>query len=170
MLHDFVEIAKVGSTYKLDGDLNLYPLANSIENLLRYGAWYIKLPGSSSWQLLEDESVYKRADGKVYIKLAGIDDINAAKQYVNALIGVPKSVLPQLADDEVYFVDIIGCDVVNQKDESFGRVIDVIETGANEVLICKKDKSESLIPYVKQYILNEDIKNKKIVVDWEYDY
>lgn len=169
MSQDFVEIAKVGATYKLDGELNLYPLANSIETLLSYGDWYIQLPVNNVWQPLKGESVLRRA-GKLYIKLANINDAEIAKKYVNALIGVPKEALPELSNDETYFKDLIGCAVVNSSSDSFGEIIDIIETGANEVLVCKKESSEFLIPYVKQHILSEDLDSKKIVVDWEYDY
>ncbi|MED7818800.1 MULTISPECIES: ribosome maturation factor RimM [unclassified Francisella] len=169
MSQDFIEIAKIGSTYKLSGELNLYPLASSIETLLSYGDWYIQLSGNNVWQLLKDESVLRRAD-KVYIKLANVDDANVAKKYVNGLIGVPKEALPKLDNDETYFKDLIGCIVVNSNDDSFGEIVDIIETGSNEVLVCKKESDEYLIPYVKQYIISEDLDSKKIVVDWEYDY
>lgn len=169
MSQDFVEIAKIGSTYKLDGELNLYPLANSIETLLSYGDWYIQLPANNVWQPLKGESVLRRAD-KLYIKLANINDAEIAKKYVNALIGVPKEALPKLDNGEAYFKDLIGCSVVNTNNDSFGEIVDLIETGANEVLVCKKESSEYLIPYVKQYIISEDLDSKKIVVDWEYDY
>ncbi|ASG67222.1 ribosome maturation factor RimM [Francisella halioticida] len=169
MSQDFVEIAKIGSTYKLDGELNLYPLANSIETLLSYGDWYIQLPANDIWQLLKDENVLRRA-GKLYIRLANIDDAEIAKKYVNALIGIPKEALPELSNGETYFKDLIGCSVVNTNNDSFGEIIDIIETGANEVLVCKKESSEYLIPYVNQYIINEDLSSKKIVVDWQYDY
>lgn len=169
MSQNFVEIAKVGATYKLDGELNLYPLASPIETLLSYGDWYIQLPATNLWQQLKGESVLKRAD-KVYIKLANINDAETAKKYVNSMIGVPKQSLPKLAEDEVYFKDLIGCNVKNTNNDSFGIVVDIIETGANEVLVCKKESSEYLIPYIKQYIISEDLDSKKIVVDWEYDY
>ena len=169
MSQNFVEIAKIGATYKLDGELNLYSLANSIETLLSYGDWYIQLPATNVWQQLKGESVLKRAD-KIYIKLANINDAETAKRYVNSLIGVPKQALPELAEDEAYFKDLIGCSVKNTNNDSFGVVVDIIETGANEVLVCKEDGSEYLIPYVKQYIVSEDLNLKKIVVDWEYDY
>ncbi|MDE4940862.1 ribosome maturation factor RimM, partial [Francisella tularensis subsp. holarctica] len=69
MTQDFVEIAKMGATYNLNGQLNIYPLANSIETLLSYGDWYIQIPATNVWQQLNGEIVLKRAD-KVYIKLA----------------------------------------------------------------------------------------------------
>ncbi len=169
MSQDFVEIAKIGATYKLDGELNLYPLASSIETLLSYGDWYIQLPANSVWQPLKNESVLRRAD-KLYIKLANVNDAETAKKYVNSLIGVPKEALPKVGNDEAYFTDLIGCAVVNTTNDSFGKVVGIIETGANEVLVCKKDSDEYLIPYAKQYIVSEDLDSKKIVVDWEYDY
>ncbi|OEZ33002.1 16S rRNA-processing protein RimM [Francisella endosymbiont of Amblyomma maculatum] len=169
MSQNFVEIAKIGATYKFDGELNLYPLANSIETLLSYGDWYIQLPATNVWQHLKCESVLKRAN-KIYIKLANINDAETAKRYVNSLIGVPQLALPELAEDETYFKDLIGCSVKNTNNDSFGVIVDIIETGANEVLVCKEDGSEYLIPYVKQYIVSEDLNLKKIVVDWEYGY
>lgn len=169
MSTEFVEIAQIGATYKLDGELNLYPLANSIETLLSYGSWYIQHPDSKDWQLLKDENIYRRAN-KIYIKLAGVDNANIAKKYVNTLLGVPKKVLPQLKDNEIYFADLIGCEVFNQDNKSFGKVIDIVETGSNEVLVCSENDNEYLIPYVRQYIVNEDTSSKKIIVDWEFDY
>lgn len=169
MSQDFVEIAKIGATYKLEGELSLYPLANPIETLLNYGSWYIQLPANNIWQPLKGESVLRRGE-KLYIKLANVDNAEVAKKYVNALIGVPKEALPKADKDEAYFKDLIGCSVVNTKNDSFGEVIDIIETGANEVLVCKKESSEYLIPYVKRYIVSENLDSKKIVVDWEYDY
>ncbi|MGQ4005025.1 ribosome maturation factor RimM [Francisellaceae bacterium CB300] len=173
MSKEFVEIARIGATYKLDGELNLYPLASSIETLLSYGSWYIQLPslekGSKDWQILKDENVYRRAN-KTYIKIAGVNDTNIAKKYVNALIGVPKSALPELDGGETYFADIIGCEVINQDNRSFGKVIDIIETGSNEVLVCSDGKNEYLVPYVQLYIVDENIESKKIIVDWEFDY
>lgn len=169
MTEEFVEIARIGATYKLDGELNLYPIANSIETLLGYGDWYIQLANSQDWQKLSDENIFRRAD-KIYIKLANINNANIAKKFVNAMVGVPKSALPELSNDEAYYKDIIGCSIANQAGESFGRVTDVIDTGSNQVLICQFDKNEYLIPYIKQYILSEDLAGKMIIVDWEKDY
>jgi len=169
MSKEFVEIARIGTTYNIYGELNLYPLSNSIETLLSYSNWYIKVPNSKDWLILKDENVYRRAN-KIYIKIVGIDDSSIAKKYINSSIGIPKSALPKLDSGETYFSDIIGCEVLSQYEKSFGEVIDIIETGSNEVLVCSSGGDEYLIPYVKQYIIDENIDSKKIVVDWGFDY
>jgi 16S rRNA processing protein RimM len=38
------------------------------------------------------------------------------------------------------------------------------------VLMCSNGDDEYLIPYVQQYIIDESIDSKKIIVDWEFDY
>ncbi|MFC4893059.1 ribosome maturation factor RimM [Pseudofrancisella aestuarii] len=169
MSKNFVEIARIGSTYGLGGELRLYPFANDIEAILSYGKWYLNFQNDMSWDELQGEHVFRRGN-KIYIKLAGIDDINDAKKFTNALIGVPREALPKLKEDETYWTDLIGMKVYNKSKDSFGSVIDIMETGYNDVLICKKSEDEYLIPYINNYILDVDLENKKIIVDWEYDY
>lgn len=165
----FIKIAKIGSTHGLKGDMNLYSLANPVEELVKYGQWHIRLKPNSDWMELKNEKIFKRAK-KFYIHLDGVDYIDDAKAYVNAMIGVPEDALPDLAEDEHYWKDIIGLEVVNSKNDSFGVVKDILETGYNDVLVCKKGKEEYLIPYVKKHVLDLSLSEKQILVDWEYDY
>jgi 16S rRNA processing protein RimM len=169
MSNNFIEIAKIGSTYGLDGELRLFPISSSIETILSYGQWYIKLVSDGQWQALNDENVYRRSN-KVYIKLDGVDNVNSAQKFINALISVPSDKLPLLNNGEIYWKDLIGMSVSNNDGDSFGCVVNIMETGYNDVLVCRKDKEEYLIPYIKDYVLEENLESKKILVDWQYDY
>ena len=171
MSKKFVEVAKIGSTYGVTGELKLYPLASSIEQIISYGTWYIKSPVAKDYEILQNEHIFRKGH-KVYIKLENVNDINTARKYVNSLIAVERQSLPSLQEDEIYWTDLIGLAVKNDKQQSFGIVKDIIETGYNDVLVCEcKDKKEEyLIPYVKQYVLDINLNEKNILVDWEYDY
>jgi 16S rRNA processing protein RimM len=64
--------------------------------------------------------------------------------------------------------------VVTDKGYDLGQVSDIMETGANDVLVVKanlKDgfgKKERLIPYlIDQVILSVSTENKQICVDWD---
>ena len=64
--------------------------------------------------------------------------------------------------------------VVTDKGYDLGQVSDIMETGANDVLVVKanlKDgfgKKERLIPYLMdQVILSISTENKQICVDWD---
>ena len=80
-----------------------------------------------------------------------------------------KESLPKLNKDQYYWNDLIGFEVLNLKNTSFGIVDTFIETGANDVIVLKGDK-ERLIPYTPETVLKVDVGGKKIIVDWDEDF
>ncbi len=166
---EMIVIAKVGATYRLKGELKLYVLSDSIETALSYGQWYIKKASDRTWAVLTGESVSRIGD-KIIIQFADANVKEIAAKYTNALIAVPRSVLKETADDEYYWVDLIGMQVVNKEGQSFGKVDDILDTGANEVLCCKHKDQSYLIPFVNDYVIEVNKDQKLITVDWQYDY
>ena len=83
---------------------------------------------------------------------------NWAYYYDEAYDGV---LLGDLEEDEVDFHDLMECDVYDEDDNFIGKVEEVLETGANAVLRVNK---KILIPFVKAFIKESDIENKKIVI------
>ena len=56
-------------------------------------------------------------------------------------------------------------DVYEENDKKLGTLVDVIETGSNDVYTIKcEDGTELLLPAIKQCILDVDIKNRKMIV------
>jgi 16S rRNA processing protein RimM len=126
------------------------------------------------WEKLVGEEVYKVGD-KSLIKFPKFNTPEEASVYINSEIGVPRSALPTLGTDEYYWNDLIGMSVLNQDNFLFGVVSEVIDTGANEVLIVSEREShkkpiEILIPFIKEYILDISYNKKQIIVDWDESY
>jgi 16S rRNA processing protein RimM len=72
----------------------------------------------------------------------------------------------------LFWVDIIGLEVVNEEGEKLGRVESLFETGETSVLVVSggKDAKERLIPFVPDYVLAVDREAGRITVDWKADY
>lgn len=165
-------IAKVGSTYRLKGKLKLYFLVDSIEYVLSYDKWYIKKPSDTYWLELSNSSVSQR-NNKFFICFSDANTKEAASKYINSLLAITRSALQDIEDiDEFYCSDLIGMQVKNKEGEIFGQVQNIIDTGANEVLYCKREKALSpyLIPFVKDHVIEVDKCLKLIIVDWKHDY
>ena len=78
--------------------------------------------------------------------------------------------MPTLQPGEYFWNDLIGLQVQNLEGEDFGRVDHLLETGANDVLVVKGER-ERLIPFVmKQVIVEIDLEQGRIRVDWDKDY
>lgn len=69
----------------------------------------------------------------------------------------------ELQEHEYYYSDIIGCTVFDEEDTPIGRIINIFETGANDVWVVKGDK-EYLIPYIADVVKNVDIEHKKVII------
>ena len=71
----------------------------------------------------------------------------------------------KLRKDEYFIADMIGLTVFTDDGEEFGKLKDVLETGANDVYIIDSLKhGEVLVPAIKQCILDVDIENGKMVI------
>ena len=168
-MQKMVSIAKIGAPYGLSGELNLYILSASTEDALSYKPWYIQKPDNQQWLVLDNESV-SRLGTKLLIHFDGADTKEQASLFTNAIIAVPRATLKPTEKDEFYWVDLMGLEVINQNGDAFGYVDYILDTGANQVLCCKKNKQEFLIPFIKNYVILVDRSQKKIIVDWQYDY
>ena len=84
--------------------------------------------------------------------------------------GAPREALPAPAQDEYYWADLVGLDVVNLQDQPLGRVKSLIETGANEVLVVADGERERLLPFVEQVVRKVDVTAKLVRVDWDSDW
>ena len=104
-------------------------------------------------------------------KLSGVEDRDQAFALRGVDVAVLRNDFPALRSvDEYYWVDLIGLNVVNQDKIKLGVVESLMETGANDVLVVKSDEEQRLIPFIAQYVLNVDLVNKQIIVDWGLDY
>jgi len=77
--------------------------------------------------------------------------------------------LPAAADNEYCWSDLIGLEVINVQDEVLGKVTELLETGANDVLVVEGER-ERLLPFIAQVILQVDLEAGRINVDWGTDY
>lgn len=92
----------------------------------------------------------------VYIKLFEINNIEDAQKLKDSIIKIPESLALPLDENEYYLQDLYGLDVY-EEENFLGKITDIIQTGANDIYVVN---NKILIPAVKQYILNIDIKNK----------
>ena len=85
------------------------------------------------------------------------------------MLTVPRETLPPAPENEYYWSDLIGLDVINTKGVAFGKVKELLESGAHDVLVVSGDR-ERLIPFVGQIVKKVDLAAGTLEVDWEADY
>ena len=73
-------------------------------------------------------------------------------------------------DDEYYWHDLIGCDVLNEQEQTFGKVTALMETGAHDVLQVAENGRTLFIPFVEPYVVDVQLDRRRIVVMWQLDW
>lgn len=164
---NWVIIGRFGRPHGIKGFIKIHSFTDPADNILRYTDWHVFF--KNQWQPIKlsglevhNKTIVTRVDG--YTERESVADLT------NADIAVAKEQLAELEPGEYYWHQLIGMQVKNQKGESFGRVIEVMPTGANDVLVVQGEKKH-LIPYLLgQFIIDINLDQQLIVVDWELDF
>ncbi len=56
--------------------------------------------------------------------------------------------------------------IINKENIVLGKISNLMETGANDVLMIKGEHGQILIPFVSNYIESVDTDSKTIIADW----
>lgn len=154
------------------GWIKVAPYTETIDGLLKYPTWWLR-EKDNTWQETTLSNGYVNGD-VLTVKLHHCTDRNEAMQLKGVQIAIPRDRLPPLSgngDDGYYWIDLIGATVVNLQHEELGKVIGMLETGANDVLRVKKTaEKERLIPFIDPVIIKVDLASRQITVDWGTDY
>ncbi len=185
---DAVEVGRIGEAWGVKGWFRVQAFASDPQALFSSKRWYLKAPpaaavkrpgGSAAMAnlpaLLKIIEAKTHGDG-IVAHAQDIDDRRAAEALRGAIIHVSRTSFPTADDNEYYWVDLIGLDVVNRQGEALGSVIGLIETGPQAVLrvapagapVAPAD--ETLIPFVDAYIDSVNLGERRITVDWSSGY
>lgn len=183
---DMVVMGRIVAPYGVFGWLKIVPDTEAFDGLFDYDTWW--LGKGDDWRELIVETAKVHNDVLV-VKFKGIDDRDAALACKGKQIAVPRDQLPEAEDNEYYWSDLIGVRVKNKQDVDFGLIVDVFETGANDVIAVRADPAkpeiatetsakiavkekphERLLPFTADVVLEVDVKAKTMQVDWDADF
>jgi len=101
---------------------------------------------------------------------ARLSNVNT-KEQADALKGVrlyaPREALPDLPDEEYYHADLIGMIVLDTGGKELGKVSDVMNHGADDLLEVrgKGIKDDALIPFTREIVPTVDMASGRIIID-----
>ena len=98
------------------------------------------------------------------VKFFEISDRNEIEKLKNINFYISRDILPNLSNNENYFIDFINCNLVDQNDNNIGIVKDIIPINNNDILIINSAKGERMIPFAKDLILFFDKSKKKLAM------
>ncbi|MCD7799829.1 MAG: ribosome maturation factor RimM [Ruminococcus sp.] len=161
MKKQFLEIGKIVNVHGLKGEVKVYPWCDSPEFLCEFETLYTHQ--GKNIITVEKSRVQKNM---VIMKINGIDTIEQAQTIKNMVIYMNRDDV-ELTEGSYFIQDLIGLEVYDADTNAFyGTLIDVLETGANDVYTIQNEElhKEYLIPAIPDVVISIDIENNKMTI------
>lgn len=159
-------MGRIVGAFGVQGWLKVKAFSAEPQALGSFGRWIVRV--GDGWQEMALEDFALHAKGPVG-KLAGCDDRAGAERLRGSDVAVPRAELGEALPGEIYRVDLVGLEVVDEEGERIGRVEGFFETGGSSVMVVQGGRAR-MIPFVDAYVKSVDREAGRITVDWKADY
>ena len=106
-----------------------------------------------------------RPDGNFcYVLLDGIADRNAAEELRNSAVWADKESI-EIPQNRYFVEDLLDFVVTLQSGKNVGRISDVLQYGAADVIVCADGSKTISFPFLNDVVNSVDIRCKRMVVD-----
>ena len=164
---NWVGMGYIKGAFGVKGWVKVQASTEYADSLLDYPTW--RLVKGKDVQIVEVESG-KVAGDELQVKFTQINDRDAAALMRGYTIEVSRDEFAETEEDEFYWADLVGMQVVNRANIALGEVAKLMETGAHDVLIVRGEHGEKLIPFVSHFVDDVNKETRVITVDWGLDY
>ncbi|WP_044934282.1 ribosome maturation factor RimM [Pseudobutyrivibrio sp. LB2011] len=164
-MEDLYQVGSITQTHGIRGEVKVFPLTDDISRFKNMKNLLLDA-GKEGYISLEVENARPQKN-LVILKFKGIDNINDIEKYKGHGLYVTKDNRVDLKEDEYFIADLIGCEVYldSDKDNRFGTISDVMETGANDVYEITLESGKTvLVPAIKDCILDVDIEGRRMEI------
>ena len=160
--NDCFFFGKVTKTHGLKGEITIkLDVANPADfNDLRYLLFEEKrnlIP-----YFIENQKI---TGDKMFVQLQDVNKMEQAVVFIGKAVYLPNELMPQLAEDEFYYKDIIGFKLIDVAKGEIGDISDVLEYPTQAVIQVMKDGKEILIPIHDDIIQKVNKKAKTLTVN-----
>jgi len=169
MTESYIELGKLVGVWGVKGWVKLHSYTRNRADISQYPIWYLSHPRKKEERRAINVLNCREQGQGIVAQLENIVDRDQAAALNGLLIFVKQTDLPELPVGEYYWQQLIGLKVANDQ-QKIGVVASILETGANDVLVvkqCEQGLENVLIPYTEQTVLQVDLKEGTMLVDWD---
>ena len=163
----WIIVGRFGRPHGIKGLVTVISFTEPRDNLLRYENWHAKI--NHQWQPIK--LLHLEMNNKfILARVEGYQEREDLGRLTNSEIAIQREQLPQLQPGDYYWHQLIGMQVINKQGLLLGTVLEIMPTGANDVLVVNGEKRH-LIPYLpNKFVVEVNDSQRLITVDWDVDF
>ena len=153
MKKQYLETGKIVGTHGIKGEVRIEPWCDSPAFLAAFKKLYLDDRGETFIE------VKSRPHKNITLaKIKGVDTIEQAERLRGKIVYINRDDAT-LGEGVSFVQDLIGLDVIDaDSDKNYGKITDVLRTGANDVYeITDKNGKKYLAPVIDDVIIERDI-------------
>jgi len=160
-------MARVLGPFGVQGWVKVKAFTERAQSLGDFPKWLVG--SGADWREVTVEGFEVHSKGPV-AKIAGCEDREGAVRLRGLEVAVPREALGEAEEGTIFWVDLVGSEVVDEGGAVLGQVEGLFESGETSVLVVKDELRERMIPFVPRYVKAVDRDARRITVDWKPDY
>jgi 16S rRNA processing protein RimM len=164
----WIELGRIRRPFGVKGWLHVESFTDPREALLDYRQWSLRRAGGARTARIIAEG--RAHAGGLVVRLEGVEDREAAQEFVGAVIEVARSELPPTRAREYYRADLIGLAVSNREGVDLGVLTHFVEAENGAMMVIQQaPAAERWVPATPEHLWSVDLAAGRIVVDWPID-
>ena len=156
---EWIPIGKVIKPHGLKGELKFMPFVREAEiyrNIKRVAL-------DDSAKVVKQIQFFRGHESRLIIKFKDCDSIEEASKLSGSEVYVHRDDFESLPDGDHYWFEILGLQVYDEEGKHYGRIVEIMETGSNDVYVVQDGKKELLLPMIESVVKTIDIKENKLI-------
>ena len=184
---ELMVVGKITTVYGIKGWVKVHAFTESMDNFAQFNSYYFDKAANAransakkrDWQPIKFESIKRHGKGLI-AQIEGVTDREQARLYCQHEVAVSSDEIPAMTGDDFYWHELVGLQVITTneagEDLLLGKVTQMMETGANDVLVVKSckgsiDQRERLLPWLPEQVIKEvDIEAGVMRVEWDAEF
>lgn len=158
---NYLEAGKIVNTHGLRGEVKLVPWTDSPQTFEEIDYVFIK---KKTGDVRLDIERLKYQKNNLIVKFDQISSIEEAEKLKNQTVYIDRDALGELPEGVYYIADIIGLAAVDESGNAVGTVVDIFNTGANDIYDIKREGKKNLLLPVIDDVITVDLENERVVV------
>lgn len=167
----YLQVGKIINTHGVKGEVKVMPLTDNrerfeeLKTVINVKKDTVHEEDVENSKILTIEGV-KYLKEKVILKFKEINSIDEALSLKDTFMVINREDAVRLPENTYFICDLVGCEVSDINRGLLGAIVDILQTGSNDVYIVKnKNGHETLVPALKTVVKSVNIDEKKIVVE-----
>jgi len=157
-----ITIGKARKTHGVKGEIKIEPMTDHPERFKDLQRVYLTSPRGEEKACTVTSVRYM--NGEPVLLLKGYDTPEKSRELNGWLVQVPREEAIPLPDGQYYWFELIGMEVESEAGEKLGTIVDIFETGSNDVYVMKAGRKEIYLPATREVVRHIDRMSKRMVI------